>query len=320
MKQGILLSVLILLLSACSINTEKKETPTVTKEKVYSAEAYQTFEEMEKKHNALKEKYDNNVSFEELDYYPEKYKGVGISFTGRIHDIAENNVYNTSGKPYIYVLLKVEKAPKHFPSYIVFWYLKEEINIKLQLNDTVLVCGYGEGKATTVNVDINIDGIFRFGGNDKIVKTVGFKATEINLLLRPNSHHLWEEEPTTIKEISKEDKEKWLAAYDDKLSYETGISYEQLLDWSNKYKNCKVKFTGKVIGMATRLGTDKFYLEIENEKIILCTFSQSNINYCPQKNDIIIIYGTMIDLVSLKDGFPFPSLSLDYIDIIPQHY
>lgn len=107
---------------------------------------------------------------------------------------------------------------------------------------------------------------------------------------------------------------------EEKMGYETGITYEQLARTPDNYVNKKVKFTGKVVQVSegTTSNTIRFAVDSDYDTIILCQYDKAIISLRILEDDIITIYGVSNNLYSytstLGATITLPYVLIDKID------
>lgn len=107
-----------------------------------------------------------------------------------------------------------------------------------------------------------------------------------------------------------------------KASYDTGITYENISQTPDKYMNCKVKFTGRII---QAYGGDpenamKIAIDGNKDKVILLDYDPEIIQLTFTDNDNISIRGhfvkTVSDLSMIYGETKIPKIYANYIEIL----
>lgn len=122
-----------------------------------------------------------------------------------------------------------------------------------------------------------------------------------------------EAEQKEAEELAKKEKEE-------KLGYETGITYNQLARTPEDYKGKKVKFSGKVIQILEEYGMVNMRLAVDSDydKIILCEYRSNIVDSRILEDDIVTIYGVSKGLYTYKStigvSITVPLATIDKID------
>jgi len=110
----------------------------------------------------------------------------------------------------------------------------------------------------------------------------------------------------------------------EKIGYDTGITFEQLARTPDSYKEKKVKFKGKVIqvledsyGVSVNL---RIAIDSDYDKIILVEYPSSIVSSRVLEDDIITIYGISKGLYTYKatggTSVTVPHIQVDKIDML----
>ncbi len=108
------------------------------------------------------------------------------------------------------------------------------------------------------------------------------------------------------EQLAKEERIRKAAEEELKKGYNTGITYKQLARTPDKYKDKKIKFTGRVVQVIEgdgeiqlRLATKKSYDDYMDD-IILCAYEANIVKERVLEDDIITIYGVSGGLISYE--------------------
>lgn len=107
---------------------------------------------------------------------------------------------------------------------------------------------------------------------------------------------------------------------EEKVGYETGITYDQLARTPDDYKSKKVKFSGKVVQVieGDYVIQIRFAVNSNYDKVLLGEYSKSIVSSRILEDDIVTIYGTSAGLITYKStiggNITIPSVSIDKID------
>lgn len=107
---------------------------------------------------------------------------------------------------------------------------------------------------------------------------------------------------------------------EERMGYETGITYDQLARTPDEYKGKKVKFSGKVIQVLEGDGTVEIRLAVNSnyDTILYCAYQSSIVSSRVLEDDKITVYGTSNGLLSYKSTMggtiTIPSILIDKID------
>lgn len=110
----------------------------------------------------------------------------------------------------------------------------------------------------------------------------------------------------------------------EKIGYDTGITYEQLARTPDSYEGKKVKFKGKVIQVTedasdNSLVTLRIAVNSDYDKVILVGYSPSIVSSRVLEDDIITIYGVSKGLYTYQStmggAITIPLISVDKIDM-----
>lgn len=127
-------------------------------------------------------------------------------------------------------------------------------------------------------------------------------------------------EQEDAERIKKEKEEKAAREKEEKIGYNTGITYDQLARTPDDYINKKVKFTGEAIQIIEGSYQNQIRLAIDSDydKIILITYVKSIVTSRVLEDDIITIYGVSDGLISYQSTMggmiTIPSVLVDKID------
>lgn len=133
-------------------------------------------------------------------------------------------------------------------------------------------------------------------------------------------------EAKQIAEAEKEAQEKAereaneKAEAEEKMGYDTGITYDQLARTPDDYEGKKVKFKGKVIQVIE--GDDEIQIRLavnsNYDTVIYCGYDPSIVKSRVLEDDIITIYGMSVGLISyessLSGTITIPAVYVDKID------
>lgn len=107
---------------------------------------------------------------------------------------------------------------------------------------------------------------------------------------------------------------------EEKLGYETGITYDQLARTPDDYEDSLVKFTGEVIQTLEEEGQVDMRLAVDGEynNILYCAYESNIVSSRVLEGDTITIYGTSMGLYSYESTtgvtITIPCVWVDKID------
>ena len=107
---------------------------------------------------------------------------------------------------------------------------------------------------------------------------------------------------------------------EEKVGYDTGITYDQLARTPDDYILQKVKFSGKVIQVMEDSGeiTIRLAVNSDYDTVLICTYDPSIVSSRVLEDDKITIYGYSMGLYSyestMSGTITIPSVSIDKID------
>lgn len=144
------------------------------------------------------------------------------------------------------------------------------------------------------------------------------KTNEANLKAKEDQKAL---EKLEAEEAAKEAEAAAAKEAEEKLGYETGITFNQLARNPDDYLLKKVKFTGAVIQVIEGDGTTtqiRLAVNSDYDKIILVEYDSSIVSSRILDDDIITVYGQSFGLISyqstLGGTITIPSVYADKID------
>lgn len=106
----------------------------------------------------------------------------------------------------------------------------------------------------------------------------------------------------------------------EKIGYDTGITFEQLARTPDSYEGKKVKFKGKVIQVSEGSSIHlRIAIDSDYDKVILAEYSSSIVSSRVLEDDIITIYGISKGLYTYQStmggAITVPLISVDKIDM-----
>jgi hypothetical protein len=147
------------------------------------------------------------------------------------------------------------------------------------------------------------------------------KTAETSLKAAEDQKALEKLEAEKAKEqVAKEKKEKEVREKEEKVGYNTGITYEQLARTPDDYEDKKVKFTGEVIQVVEGDSSTQIRLAIDSDydKVIYIEYASDIVDSRVLEDDIITIYGVSKGLLSYESTIggtiTIPSVLVDKID------
>lgn len=107
---------------------------------------------------------------------------------------------------------------------------------------------------------------------------------------------------------------------EEKIGYETGITYEQLARTPDDFEGKKVKFTGEVVQLieGDTSNSIRFAVNSDYDSMLYCEYDKSIVSTRVLEDDIITIYGTSYGLYSYQSTMggkiTIPAVIIDKID------
>lgn len=107
---------------------------------------------------------------------------------------------------------------------------------------------------------------------------------------------------------------------EEKIGYETGITYEQLARTPDDFEGKKVKFTGEVVQLieGDNSNSIRFAVNSDYDSMLYCEYDKSIVSTRVLEDDIITIYGTSYGLYSYQSTMggkiTIPAVIIDKID------
>lgn len=107
---------------------------------------------------------------------------------------------------------------------------------------------------------------------------------------------------------------------EERMGYETGITFDQLARTPDDYKGKKVKFKGKVVQVIEGSGTIQIRLAVNNnyDTVLFGEYQSGIVSSRVLEDDRITIYGTSAGLISYEStmggNITIPAVSIEKID------
>lgn len=117
--------------------------------------------------------------------------------------------------------------------------------------------------------------------------------------------------------------EEELLLAEEAKGYETGITYEEIARYPDKYKGSKVKFTGKVLQILEVSSSEnqmRFSTGDYSSDVVYCVFDPNIFSGRVLEDDKLVIYGTVYGLHSYTSiwstTITLPLIKVDRIDLV----